>query len=207
MVLWRVLSDIVLGLIMSNKIDFSFISAFEGGQKLAGYVPASGVSNSGVTIATGFDLGARNEADLKKMNLSTGLINKLKPYLGLKKNAAVAALKKTPLSITKQEATAIDTAAKKEATDLLVRRYNAAISPKLKKFSQLDKAAQTVIASVSYQYGNLATRAPKFWKAVTDQDWANAVKILKNFQDQYPTRRNKEAALLQSIVKKSVVTP
>ncbi|WP_455204551.1 pesticin C-terminus-like muramidase [Kaarinaea lacus] len=192
---------------MSNSIDFSFISSLEGGQQLRAYVPASGVSNSGVTVATGFDLGARNEADLKKLNLSTSLQKKLKPFLGLKKAAAVNALKTTNLIISKNEADSIDKAVKKEATDLLVRRYNAAIKPAQKQFSQLPKEAQTVIASVAYQYGNLSTRAPKFWKAVTDQNWADTVKQLKNFGDRYTTRRNKEAALLQSIVKTATAKP
>lgn len=192
---------------MSNSIDFSFISKLEGGQQLKGYVPASAASNSGVTIATGFDLGARNEADLKKLKLSTALITKLKPYLSLKKTAAVNKLRATPISIIKSEADAIDKAVKKEATDLLIRRYNAAVKPRQKKFTQLPKEAQTVIASVAYQYGNLSSRAPKFWKTATDQDWADMVKILKKFGDSYPTRRNKEATLLQGIVKTATATP
>lgn len=192
---------------MSNNIDFSFISTLEGGQQLKGYVPASGVSNSGVTVATGFDLGARNESDLKKINLPINLINKLKPYLGLKKTAASSALTKTPLTITKPEADSIDKAVKKEATDLLIRRYDAAVKPTAKKFTQLPKEAQTVIASVAYQYGNITTRAPKYWKAVTEQNWGDAVKVLKNFGDNYPTRRNKEANLLQGIVKPATVKP
>ena len=192
---------------MSNNIDFSFISSLEGGQKLTGYVPASGVSNSGVTVATGFDLGARNEGDLKKLGLSPALITKLKPYLGLKKSDATDALKKTPLVIIKAEADSIDKAVKKDATDLIIQRYNAAIKPTQNKFSDLPKEAQTVIASVAYQYGNLATRAPKFWTAATDQNWDDTVKVLKNFNDQYPTRRNKEASLLQGIVKPTTVKP
>lgn len=69
---------------MPHKIDFSFISQLEGGQKLDGYVPAATKSKSGVTIATGFDLGARNEGDLRKLLFSPSLIVKIKPYLGLK---------------------------------------------------------------------------------------------------------------------------
>jgi GH24 family phage-related lysozyme (muramidase) len=53
---------------------------------------------------------------------------------------------------------------------------------------------------VSFQYGvGLNSRAPKFWKAVTTQDWKEATKILKAFGDAYPTRRKKEAALLEKI--------
>jgi GH24 family phage-related lysozyme (muramidase) len=192
---------------VANNIDFSFISSLEGGQQLKAYVPAGGVSNSGVTVATGCDLGARNEADLRKLNLSPTLINKLKPYLGLKKQAAVTALKALPLTITKPEADAIDKAVKSEATNLLVSRYDSAIASTKLKFYQLPKEAQTVIASVAYQYGDLASRTPKLWKAVKDQNWPDAVKTLNNFGDQYPTRRSKEAALLQTIIKSVSPTP
>jgi len=183
-----------------DKIDFSFISSLEGGRQLKGYVPASGTSNSGVTIATGFDLGARNESDLRQLDLPSALINKLIPYLGLKKQAAQAALEEAPLTITAEEAEIIETASRKNSTDTLIRRYNAAIVPGLIAFSQLPGAAQTVIASVAYQYGDLASRAPKFWKTVTAQNWTDAVAELKNFGDHYPTRRHKEADLLESML-------
>ncbi len=42
---------------MADKIDYKFLSDREGGRKLLGYVPHGGGSKSGVTIATGFDLG------------------------------------------------------------------------------------------------------------------------------------------------------
>ena len=67
---------------MPDKIDYKFIGELEGGRLTKGYVPAPTVSRSGVTIATGFDLGQRNENDLKSLNLSVGLIDKLKPYAG-----------------------------------------------------------------------------------------------------------------------------
>ena len=38
-------------------IDFNFISKLEGGRKTKGYVPDPEGSRSGVTIATGVDLG------------------------------------------------------------------------------------------------------------------------------------------------------
>ena len=79
---------------MSEKIDYKFLSDLEGGSKTNGYVPAAEVSKSGVTIATGFDLGQRDENDLKTLKLSTTLTAKLKPYLGLKGKSAQDFLKK-----------------------------------------------------------------------------------------------------------------
>lgn len=184
---------------MPENIDYKFLSQLEGGSKTIGYVPAAAVSKSGVTIATGFDLGQRNEADLKKLGLSIALVTKLKTYLGKKAKDAQAALKKTPLTITATQAEEIDKSVKKKHIEQIKLKYNGVPGNK-KKFIDIPKQAQTVIASVSFQYGTgLATRAPKFWKAVTTQDWKEGVKLLNNFGDAYPTRRKKEAVLLGEI--------
>lgn len=53
---------------MSDQIDWKFIAAREGAEVLIGYVPMKNgkvFGISGVTIATGVDLGQRNESDLK----------------------------------------------------------------------------------------------------------------------------------------------
>ena len=63
---------------MSN-IDWNFILEKEG-YKLQGYVPDPENSKSGVTIASGFDLGARTIEDLK--GLPQDIIDALKPFLG-----------------------------------------------------------------------------------------------------------------------------
>ena len=82
---------------MFDKIDYSVIGELEGGSQTSGYVPAADVSKSGVTIATGFDLGQRNESDLKSLGLSSALITVLEPYLGKQAKDAQDALDKTPL--------------------------------------------------------------------------------------------------------------
>jgi len=66
---------------MSN-IDFDFILKQEGFET-QGYVPDAENSNSGVTIASGFDLGARTIEDLK--GLPETIVEKLKPFLGFTK--------------------------------------------------------------------------------------------------------------------------
>lgn len=184
---------------MPDSIDYKFLSELEGGSQIRGYVPAAGVSKSGVTIATGFDLGQRDEKDLKRLKLNPTLITKLKPYLGLKSKDAQAKLKSTPLLITANQASDIDKAVKSAHIAQLRTKYDAAKTG-TKKFDELPSAAQTVIASVSFQYGvGLNTRAPKFWKAVTSQNWQETIKVLKSFGDAYPTRRKKEAALLEKM--------
>jgi hypothetical protein len=188
---------------MPDRIDYKFISDLEGGSKTSGYVPAAGVSKSGVTIATGFDLGQRNEADLTRLGLSAVLKTKLKPYLGKTGKDAQAYLKKHPLVITAVQAQEIDKAVKSAHVKQLKSKYKTASANTAKKdFFELPAGAQTVIASVSFQYGvNLNAAAPKFWKAATGQDWSKTLEILNNFGDAYPTRRGKEAKLLEKITK------
>jgi hypothetical protein len=187
---------------MPDKIDYKFISELEGGRLTKGYVPAPTVSRSGVTIATGFDLGQRNENDLKSLNLSVGLIDKLKPYAGMKGRDAEDYLVKHSLTISDSEADEIDKAVHGSHIAQLKQKYVCAADNKITKdLFDLPAEAQTVIVSVSFQYGvNLDVATPKFWKAVTAQDWAEALKILKNFGDVYPMRRGKEAAVLSKIV-------
>lgn len=182
---------------MPEQIDYAFLSALEGGSQTTGYVPAEGVSKSGVTIATGFDLGQRSENDLKNLGLASTLIAKLKPYLTAKTTEAKKLIDKTPLTITAAEAESIDKATKASHISAIKLKYDSASKT---SFIDLPAQAQTVIASVSFQYGTgLDAATPKFWKAVTTQDWTEAVKILKSFGDAYPTRRGKEAALLEKI--------
>jgi hypothetical protein len=112
---------------MPDNVDYTFLSAREGGCKTSGYVPAAANSDSGVTIATGFDLGQRSEADLKGLGLSSGLIAKLKPYLGKRKKDAVDALKNAPLTVTATEAQEVDKASFAAHISQLKLAYNAAV--------------------------------------------------------------------------------
>ena len=119
--------------------------------------------------------------------------------MGAKSEEAKKLLQKTPLTISVSEAESIDKAVKASRIAKIKIKYDSAASNK-KIFLDLPAEAQTVIASVSFQYGtNLDAATPKFWKAVTAQDWAEAIKLLKDFGDVYPTRRKKEAALLEKI--------
>ena len=165
---------------MSN-IDWKFISDREGSRILSGYVPDADGSKSGVTIATGFDLGARKASDLA--GLPKALIKKLTPYLGIKGAAAqdVAA----NLSITDSEARSIDEFSKKEATDRLKAKWQSSTG---QSFDDLPKNEATVIASVAFQYGDLESQTPNFWRQVTTGDWDSALANLRAFGDKYPSR-------------------
>ena len=170
---------------MSN-IDWDFISAREGSRILTGYVPDADGSKSGVTIATGFDLGARNANDLT--GLPKALIKKLTPYLGIKGAEAQDAAKN--LSITDAQAKKIDEFSKNEAVTKLKAKWQEATG---ESFDSLPNNKATVVASVAFQYGDLESQTPNFWRQVTSDDWNAAEKNLRNFGDNYSTRRNLEA--------------
>ena len=175
---------------MSN-IDWDFISKREGSRILTGYVPNADGSKSGVTIATGFDLGARNASDIS--SLSKTLIDKLTPYLGIKGAAAQDIA--SNLVITDAEAQEIDEFSKKQATDSLKSKWKAATG---KSFDDLPKNKATVVASVAFQYGDLASETPNFWRQITNDDWNAAINNLRDFGDDYSTRRNLEADYIES---------
>ena len=184
------------------KIDWDFISAREGGQYLEGYVPDAEGSKSGVSVATGFDIGQRNQTDLELLGLSAELVEKLAVYCELTGQEAVDLLAETPLTITEDEADQIDKASKSDAVADLEAAYDKASTV---TFRSLPGEAQTVIASVSFQYGSLKKKTPTFWGIVIIQDWAGAITELRDFGDSYPTRRGLEADLLEKIPAEPVV--
>lgn len=178
-----------------HQIDFDFISKLEGGSRTDGYVPDATGSKSGVTVGIGFDLGARNESDLKSLGLPQELIDKLKPYLGMQGTAAAEYLRANPLTISKADASAINTANKSQMVNRLIGRYNSASSI---KFADLPAKWQTVIASAEFQYGSLQAKGEGYWGYVTTQNWKEAIAELRDYGDKYPTRRNREADYVES---------
>lgn len=183
---------------LTNLIDWDFISAREGGCRLVAYVPHldGGAVESGVTVATGCDLGQRNESDIR--GLPDALIAKLRPYLGVTGEEAKELLRKLPLVLSKEEATQIDVLTKCEALINLMQEWTdsgAAI-----KFECLDKKLRTVVASVAFQYGNLRIRTPNFWRQVTTGDWTAAYYNLMDFGDAYKSRRRLEAQLVREVI-------
>ncbi|AQS36628.1 hypothetical protein Sps_01462 [Shewanella psychrophila] len=176
----------------NTMVNFGFISRLEGGPVCKGYVPDPEHSNSGVTIATGFDLGQRSHNDLQNL-LPQSLVPILSPYCGMTKQDAVAYLVLAPLEISIDEADLIDLCVKSQLLEQLQYRYNRVSNV---SFNRLPERCQTVVASVSFQYGNLANRCPKFWQKSMSQDWIGLVQELRDFGDRYPTRRNQEADYL-----------
>lgn len=98
------------------------------------------------------------------------------------------------------QAEEIDKIVKSSHLASLEKKYNADIKAGATKFTDLPSEVQTVIASVSFQYGTgLKRRTPKFWKAVTSQDWKKTIEVLDNFKDIYKSRRKLESDLLKKM--------
>lgn len=182
---------------MSN-IDFDFILKQEGFET-KGYVPDAENSKSGVTIASGFDLGARKESDLT--GLPQDIINILKPFLGFQ--GAEASEIAPNLEVTEDQAKIINEFAKSEAITRLKTKWENTTGT---SFDDLGTEQATVLASVAFQYGDLESRTPNFWKQTTSGDWVGAYKNLLKFGDRYTSRRLDEAALLwkSDALKKSI---
>ncbi len=185
------------------NIDWDFIAQQEGRAVQDGYVPNPEGSQSGVTVATGVDLGARDMDDLNRLGLSDALKEKLEPYLGLRQQEAVDFLEENPLRLTAAEVQELDRAVKTQTLDQLVSGYNAEVAERnaadggnRQTFEELPQEMQTVIASVHFQYGSLETATPNFFNQVIDQQWDDALANLRDFGDSYSSRRNREADLL-----------
>ena len=174
-------------------IDWAFIGEQEG-DRLTAYTLDPSKSDSGVTIATGFDLGTRNEQDLKNMGLPESLIKKFKPYLGLKKQKAVDALKKAPMKIDAKEAAIVNKLVKKDETRKMTKVYGK------ERLAKMTKRQRTIVASVFFQYNKGSPIFIRLVKAAVDSgkasDWDKVEEELRNFKGKHPSRRIREANYL-----------
>lgn len=181
------------------NIDFEFIQSLEGFE-LEGYVPDPSGSVSGVTIASGIDLGQMTPDALASLNIKQALKNKLAHYLGRKQWAAHMYVQQNPLKLSQADAESLDKAVKEAKLPEIINVYNMKCGAL--KFAHLPPAAQTVYFSVAWQYGPaLFRRTPKFFNAMINHEFDRVVRELRNFGDRYRTRRNKEADYLEKGLK------
>ncbi len=184
----------------SSAVDWSFIEEREGGSHNEGYVPKDSAGNvfgqSGVTIGCGVDLGQQGAPGLELWGADAGLIKKLQPYLGLRREAAVGALERAPLSLTDDETSILNEGARRAVLADVQSRYDrAAIG---RRFTDLSGGAQTALISVAYQYGTrLDRRTPRFWNRALRGDERAMKAELMAFGDAYAPRRELEAGLIK----------
>ena len=188
------------------NINWKFISEKEGGQWTNGYVPSE---NSGVTIATGFDLKMQNREQLERMGLPEGLINKLIIFTGIK--GSEASDKAKDLQITTEEANLIDRQSKIWYANKIAEKYFEVSNGK--NFKDLSEAQQTVIASVGFNHGVSFTRKDgsqmDFIKQAAEGDWTAMIANLRNFGDNpiLKPRRLDEADYLEKSLKDKPISP
>lgn len=177
-------------------IDYDFIRQLEG-FKTSGYVPPDqpGGSESGVTIGSGIDLGSKSIKGLRAAGVSDEILKKLKPYIGKRGKSAVDFLAKNPLVLPQQDIELLDNAVMNRDFSKLAQQFESDAGI---PFESLPSELQTTMASVKHQYGNLPKRTPNFWKQMTSGQYDKALENLRNFGDEYSTRRNKEADLFQA---------
>ncbi len=213
----------------TTQINWTFIHENEGGSKTEAYLPLctahsivnkankscyghekdSVIGKSGVTIASGFDLGQRNSHDLDSLKLPAHLNNALKPFLGLKKEDAKKAFDEYEeknghkLMITGVDAQLIDQKVKEKSVKVITKNFNAASK---NSFDKIDPNAQTALASFAFQYGENMQKhkseyVQKVWNAYTNQNYPEAIKLLEGAPE-YNGRRRQEADLLRKIQSK-----
>lgn len=201
----RILTYQTLNQNLGTNIDSSALMRFEGGQALDGYVPQAGgkvLGRSGVTIATGFDIGQMNEKQLSALGLPKELEDKLRPYTGLTKQESVDYLLNNPLSINRGEAMQIDLAVKTQHLRSTIDSWNA--SDPYVSFGELTQAQQTVIFSRTFHQGMGMPRtavAQDFYKAALKGHWTDAESALRSYnvsQKWYQNRVEAEANLLRT---------
>jgi GH24 family phage-related lysozyme (muramidase) len=203
-------------------IDYDFINfilgRFEGKGFTRGYIPCQqgtwfGGSDpskgaplgvSGVTIATGVDLGQQSKARLSSMGISATTVSILAPYIGLKQDQAVEKLRETPLTITEAQVREIDEAVSRHYIHDTARMFGQEI------FEIAPKEVQAVAASLCYQFGlprrDASPALNLAWEAMREGKYQEAAAHLSapvgwsTSHQQFMNRRRQEAELLLKVI-------
>jgi hypothetical protein len=148
-------------------------------------------------VATGVDLGQQAERGFA--GLPAALLDKLRPYLGLKKQEAKTALTNCPLELSAAEVGRIDGLICKRYTDETAAMFGFA-------FEGAPKQAQAVAASLHYQFGYPGRKdspaLAQAWEAMRRGAYREAAAALRAAElwsaahRAYMPRRDAEAALL-----------
>jgi uncharacterized protein len=182
------------------RVDWDFFVKEEG-TRLDLYAPSIG-DKSGITIATGVDLGQRNREEIGKLPIGDALIQKLLPFAGLRGEAAKARAKAESgrFRLEPHEAEALDAAIFADIYTRVKGRYDGEYGGGA--FEALPKPVRTVIMSIAYNEGPYA-KAPNFRGYVARGDWVGAIRELRNWSTRkdYPSklldRRRREADYLE----------
>jgi hypothetical protein len=188
--------------ISPNEIDFAFISRVEAQQQLIGKVPQQNgiaVSQSGVTIATNFDIGQHNFYDLRQIfgigPENVDLITLYTPYIILKGEEAMLFLRENPLRITQAQADRTDAAVMSQNVSRIASNYNTATGG---NFIKLSDQAQTVVFSLGYHPGPDGI-SNEILTSINEGNYSEAATAIQDMRQRsgYADRGRQEADLLR----------
>ena len=183
-------------------IHYDYIKSFLGlkeGYRLDGYVPMQNgqvMGQSGVTIGKGVDLGQQDAMGLAIMGVPSEIINKLRPYFGLKKAAAVSAIKSRPLTLTEEEAATLSECVANHYIHSTRDRFNRRAVER-NAFEAAPKQVQAVAVSLEYQRGPAWAR--EHIALLAGGNYKSCVRLLES-DTEYVSRRKSEAALIREVM-------
>lgn len=196
------------------NLDIDKLSAWEGGQYVRGYVPFShGIvaGRSGMTIATGFDLGQHTADQLRAIiGLSSDGLASILPYAGrsfptLSRQQVIDQIGRIgPIPwINKHDADVLDGAAGEATLTATMAAWATHRRGAIPAFGDLPSAWQTVMFSRTYNQGpgwvGPGSPTHAFFAAAIAGRWQEAVQALRNAPvsaDWFQTRVHEEAAYL-----------
>ena len=162
------------------------------------------LGQSGITFATGFDVGQHSEKEIKSYGFPKALEEKLLPFAGIKKERAKELL---PLArdtiLTKEEANRVDLVIKGGHLKAAIKSWNANRLENTPLFKDLSSAQQTILLSRTFHQGPDMPNTPiakNFYESAINNNWIKSEKYLKNYKvtdAYYINRVNKEANFLQ----------
>jgi hypothetical protein len=189
------------------------LAKFEGKAIARGYIPCQQgtyygtgpekgepLGASGVTIATGVDLGQQTVPGLRSMGVSEDTLAVLAPYIGLKKQDALKKLQSSPFQLTDAQVEEIDRAVHSS----YIKRAAALFGHDL--FENAPKEVQAVAVSLHYQFGmpkrQESPALEKAWESMRKEAYEDAAAYLRSVElwskphQAYMARRKAEAAIL-----------
>jgi hypothetical protein len=204
-----------------TSVDFERISRWEGGQYLNGYIPIRGgvvYQNSGLTIATGYDLGQVDARELGSVGLDAATLAKLTPYTSMPfRNYTRAELLDyisrtigAPVpDIPKAQADLLDKSSHGKHLSIAINIWDRAKSSLVPAYRSLPTPWQTVLLSRFFHAGTISRlrRYSRFWTNATAGEWATAIAALRTSDPGFAGRLAEEADYLATNVPAAVVRP
>jgi len=198
-------------------IDRSYIESvlarFEGRAISRGYIPCqhgtyygtgpergAPLGASGVTIATGVDLGQQTIKGLEAMGISANTLAVLSPYIGLQRLDALIKLQNAPFQLSPEQVEEIDRAVHSRYINQAATFFGR------ERFENAPKEVQAVAVSLHYQFGTPRRQdspaLEKAWESMKRGAYQEAAGYLRSPElwgvahKAYMPRRKAEAAIL-----------